>query len=253
VANEDKIPMVSVHDEMGPLEEMIELGDGVNNGEAFQFLNLPTSLHVRQTLGDELYGSKLGVNNLEENRANARSGGVGVEIDGVAIVQIEILDRAANEGLQSVEGGSGVFSVNHVSGSTSREELGQPLGVVRIVRDEITKEVAESEERPEILLGEGKRNGEKVGAACWIMANPRSVRNKSEEFDVRTTEVALRALENNAVALELLEHEPQTRQKFRFGRSEHYDVVDEDVADDPDEALQNHFRHGALEPGGGIR
>lgn len=130
MADEHKISMIRVHNEVGPFEKVVELGDGVDNGEAFQLLNLPTSLHVRQALGDELYGSELGVNNLEENRANARSGGVGVEIDGVAIVQIEILDRAANEGLQSVEGGSSVFSVNHVSGSTSREELGQPLGVV---------------------------------------------------------------------------------------------------------------------------
>ena len=232
---------------------MIQLGDGVDNGKAFQFLNLPTSLHVRQALGDELYGPELRVNNLEENCANARSRGVGVEIDSVAIIQIEILDRAANEGLQSVKCGSGVGSVNHVSGRASREKLGQPFGIGRIVRDEITKEVAESEERPKILLGEGKRDGQEVSAACWIVANPRSVRNKSKEFDVRTTEVAFRALENNAVALELLEHEPQTRQKFSLGRGEHYDIVDEDVADDSDEALQNHFCHSTLKPGGSVR
>jgi hypothetical protein len=65
--------------------------------------------------------------------------------------------------------------------------------------------------------------------------------------------VALRALENNAVALELLEHEPQTRQKFSLGRGEHYDIVDEDVADDSDEALQNHFCRSTLKPGGSVR
>ena len=75
MADEHEIPMIGVHNEVRSFEKVVQLGDGVDNGEAFQFLNLPTSLHVRQALGDELDGSKLGVNNLEENRANARSGG----------------------------------------------------------------------------------------------------------------------------------------------------------------------------------
>ena len=123
-----------------------------------------------------------------------------VEIDGVAIVQIEILDRAANEGLQSVEGGSGVFSVNHVSGSASRKELGEPLGVGGVIWDEIAKEVAEPEEGPKIFLGHRERQSEEVRTPCRVVADSRSVGNKPEELDVRAAEVTFCALKNNVVA-----------------------------------------------------
>jgi hypothetical protein len=44
VANEDKIPVISVHDEVGNFEKVVQLRDG----KTFEFLNLPPDFHVRE-------------------------------------------------------------------------------------------------------------------------------------------------------------------------------------------------------------
>jgi hypothetical protein len=35
LSDEDEIPMVSMHDKVGAFQEMIEFGDGVDDGKAF--------------------------------------------------------------------------------------------------------------------------------------------------------------------------------------------------------------------------
>jgi hypothetical protein len=47
-----------------------------------------------------------------------------VKIDGVGVVQVEVLNGAPNEGLEGVKRLSGVLSVHDISGRAGGEELG---------------------------------------------------------------------------------------------------------------------------------
>jgi len=90
-------------DEVRALKVVIQLRDGVNDGKAFQFLNLPAHFNIRKRAGDELYRTELVIDNLEQNRANPRSECIRMQIDWVFVVQIKIFNGAADEGLEGGE------------------------------------------------------------------------------------------------------------------------------------------------------
>ena len=54
--------------------------------------------------------------------------------------------------------------------------------------DEVTKEVAKTEERAETFLGHRQRESEEVGATSGVMTDTSSIRDEAEKFYIRTAE-----------------------------------------------------------------
>ena len=100
----NEIAMIRVDNEVRTAKVVIELGDGVDDGVGFQFLNHPTGFSCGERFRDKVDRSKLFVDDLKQDCANTNVGSISMQIDGEGIVQVEVLNGDTNCGLKGSEG-----------------------------------------------------------------------------------------------------------------------------------------------------
>lgn len=77
---------------MGTAEIVIEFCHRINYGIRFKFLDHPPRFSKSERFRDEMNRSELGLDNLEEYGSYAKVGSVGVEVNGIGVVEVEILN-----------------------------------------------------------------------------------------------------------------------------------------------------------------
>ena len=88
--------MVGMNNDLGTLEEVIELFDGIDDGVTLQFLYLPVGLGSSEGFRHELDGTELTIDDLKQNPTDAFGGSISVEVDRVIIIQVEVFDSTTN-------------------------------------------------------------------------------------------------------------------------------------------------------------
>ena len=78
--------------EMGTAEIVIEFCDRINYGIRFKFLDHPPRFCESERFRDKMNWSELSLDNLKEYGSDAKVGSVGVEVNGIGVVEVEILN-----------------------------------------------------------------------------------------------------------------------------------------------------------------